>query len=290
MNKKFIIGIIIIVIIILSQWLGVKMIYTGKLDGQAAYLLAKIYHLKAGTIDKDDDKLVLLMSDFIDNKNFVSSFLSKNGEVGDIGQAELDNIVWDKMIKETWLNYMADFFNVDISDQEVDDNLNQLDDLDEFKIMAEEEFGIDFEEYKRFVAKPSILEAKVYEVLIDNYNDWEGIQKAQSAYDALDKGDDFAKVAGIYADDMTFVDNSIWLTEEELIGMYEPIKNLSTGGFSKIVNTPGAYIIWKLESINQEENQNIYEVKSIVIMAKTLQSFLDDWLALAKIEKIYLIK
>ena len=182
---------------------------------------------------------------------------------------------------------MADFFNVNISDQEVDDSLSQLDDLDVFKNMAEEEFGIDFEEYKRFVAKPSILEAKVYETLIDNYNDREGIQIAQSAYDALEQGDDFVEVAEIYASDMTFVENSIWLTEEELIGMYEPIKTLSVNGFSKIVNTPGAYIIWKLESKNQEDNKNIYEVKSIVIMAKTLQSFLDDYLALAEIEKIY---
>ena len=183
--------------------------------------------------------------------------------------------------------YPADFFNVNISDQEVDDSLSQLDDLDTFKNMAEEEFGIDFEEYKRFVAKPSILEAKVYETLIDNYNDREGIQTAQSAYDSLVKGDDFIKVAKNYASDMTFIDNSIWLTEEELIGMYEPIKTLIVGGFSKIVNTPGAYIIWKLESKNQEENKNTYEVKSIVIMAKTLQSFLDDYLSFAEIEKIY---
>ena len=72
MNKKLTIGIIIIIIIILSQWVGVKMIYAGKLDGQVAYLMAKIYHLKAGTIEKNDDKLVLLMSDFIENKNFES--------------------------------------------------------------------------------------------------------------------------------------------------------------------------------------------------------------------------
>jgi hypothetical protein len=286
MNKKIIIGTIIIVIIILSQWLGVKMIYTGKLDGNVAHFMAKVYHLKAGTIKKGDDKLVLFMSDFIDNRKFVASFLSNNGGEN-INQTELDNIVWDKMIKEVWLNYMADFFNVNISDQEVDDSLSQLDDLDTFKNMAEEEFGIDFEEYKRFVAKPSILEAKVYETLIDNYNDREGIQTAQSAYDSLVKGDDFIKVAKNYASDMTFIDNSIWLTEEELIGMYEPIKTLIVGGFSKIVNTPGAYIIWKLESKNQEENKNTYEVKSIVIMAKTLQSFLDDYLSFAEIEKIY---
>mgnify|MGYP003998332737 CR=1 FL=1 len=56
MNKKLIIGIVIIVVIILSQWLGVKMIYSGKLDGQVAHLMSKVYHLKAGTIEKDDDK------------------------------------------------------------------------------------------------------------------------------------------------------------------------------------------------------------------------------------------
>jgi hypothetical protein len=287
MNKKLIIGIVIIVVIILSQWLGVKMIYSGKLDGQVAHLMSKVYHLKAGTIEKDDDKLVLLMSDFIDNKKFINNFLSSGSNTEKIPEEAIDEIVWDKMIKEAWLNHIADFFNVNISDQDVDDNLNQLDDFVEFKAKAEEEFGINFEDYKRFVAKPSILEAKVYEVLIDNYNDREGIQKAQNAYDALVGGKGFVEVAKIYASDMTFVENSIWLSEDELISMYEPIKDLSVGEFSKIVNTPGAYIIWKLESVNQEEGKNIYEVKSIVIVAKTLQSFLDDFLAVAQVEKIY---
>ncbi len=287
MNKRLTVGIIVIIILILLQWVGVKMIYAGKLDGQLAYLMAKVYHLKAGIIEKDDDKLVLLMSDFVDNKKFVNSFLSNGDNAKEIPEEAIDEIVWDKMVKEAWLDHIADRFDVNISDKEVDDNLSQLDDLAKFKSMAEEEFGINFEDYKRFVAKPSILEAKVYEVLIDNYNDIEGIQKAQNAYDALAGGRDFFEVAKIYADDMTFVENSVWLSEDELVSMYEPIKNLSVGDFSKIVNTPGAYIIWKLESINQEDDKNIYEVKSIVILAKTLQGFLDDFLAVAKIEKIY---
>ena len=74
MNKKLIIGVLIIVLLILSQWIGIKMIYAGKIDGNVAHLMSKVYQLKAGTIKKGDDKLVLLMSDFIDNKKFVAVF------------------------------------------------------------------------------------------------------------------------------------------------------------------------------------------------------------------------
>lgn len=287
MIPKKIVWIIIIFLIILtaSQYLAVKMVYAKKLTGQPAYFLARLYNLKAGTIFFAEEHQALSLADFFANQKFVLNFLTKQGQ--SLDREQVDDMIWERLIKNFWLEYLAKETHTNISDNDIDVYINQLNDLEDLQRTAREDFGISFAQYKDMVIKPVILEDQMYAFLLDNYNDQVGINKAQDAYEDLESGQDFTAVAKKYSDDMTYIDSSFYLTEAELVDFYEPIKKLLPDQFSKIVTVPGAYIIWKLESINQSEGANIYEVKGIFIAAKTMESFFQDFIASAQVDKKY---
>lgn len=285
-KKKIILGIIILIALLAaSQWVLVKMVYAKKLTGGPAYFFARAYNLQAGSIIKDDSQKSLKLSEFFNNQKFVLNFLKNQKQ--ELSQDQIDAMIWERLLKNYWLAQMAQEANLEVSDSDIDQYLAQLNDAEELRRTAREDFGVSFDEYKNMVIKPVILEDKVYTFLLDNYNDMAGINKAQDAYEALEGGQDFSQVAGEYSDDMTYVDSSFYLNETELIDFYEPISRLKAGEFSKIITLPGAYIIWKVESINESEGQKVYEVKGIFIAAKTIDSFFEDFIATVQVDKTY---
>lgn len=286
MRKRIIWGVIIfVVVLVASQYLAIKMVYAKKLTGQPAYFLASTYNLKAGTVAFGEENKTLRLSDFFANQKFVLNFLKKQDQPLDQGQ--IDNMIWERLIKNFWLEYLAKEANINISDSDIDTYINQLNDLEDLQRTAREDFDISFVQYKEMVIRPVILEDRMYAFLLDNYNDQDGINKAQDAYEDLESGQDFKTVAQQYSDDMTYVDSSFYLAESELVDFYEPIKKLAAGQFSKIITLPGAYVIWKVESINQADGETVYEVKGIFIAAKTMDSFFEDFMANIQVDKIY---
>ncbi|PIR07368.1 MAG: hypothetical protein COV55_00075 [Candidatus Komeilibacteria bacterium CG11_big_fil_rev_8_21_14_0_20_36_20] len=288
MKSKLIWAIIIIGLIVISQFLAVKMIYAHKISGVPAHWLADIYNLKAGVINEEltKDDITISLEEYFENQNFVEKFLSKTMETP-LDKGTIYNFVWDKLIRSSWLNRFADSRNLKVSDEEMEYHLASINNIEDLKTTAQNDFGLSFEEYKDLVIRPFILEAKVYEYLLDNYNDISGIQKAEAAYTALESGDAFTKVAEEFSDDLNYVDNSIWLTSEDLVDFYEPIKDLKEGEFGKIVLVPGAYVIWYVQSIEQEIDLSVWEVKGILIQAKTMDEFFQDYLNYINIQKFY---
>ena len=75
MSKKIKLLIAIIIFLIASQWLAVRMVYKHKLNGAPAIALAKLYNLKAGTIEEPDQVFVISLDDYLKHKEFVLKYI-----------------------------------------------------------------------------------------------------------------------------------------------------------------------------------------------------------------------
>ncbi len=281
MDKRLKIGVIIIIFLIISQYLFVRLVYAHKLENNLGIFISKIYNLQAGNIDDHGKKISISLTEYLNYKDSLKKYLEKNKE-----EINIEEIVWDRLFKNIWLNKIAISNNLLVSQEELNKYLNDIEDLGELKKISKESFGISFSKYKELIIKPFILESKVYNHLLNNYNDIENITKAQKAYEDLEAGQDFLTVAKNYSADIIFAENSMYVSEEDLVDFYEAIKDLKEGEFSKIVMTPGGYIIWYLENIIEDEG-NVREVKQIFIKAKTIDEFYKDYLNTVNINKIY---
>ena len=287
-NNKIIWLVIILAAIVLSQWLMVKLVYAHKIEGQSAYFLAKTYKLKAGTINEEDNKLIIPLTDYLTSKDFTDRILaSGNDDLATFGFSDVDSMVWDGLVRNTWVSKIAQEKDIEATEENVNEYLATFGDVEELASMIETELGLPFAEYKETIVKPFVLESMVYSYLISNYNDLEGISRADTVYQALDSGEDFIEVGRQYSDDMSYIDNSLWVTEDKLVDFYEPIKELEVGEFSKIIQVPIGYVIWYLESTTDSDEGKAFEVNGIFISGKTLDHFLQDYLANVKIERKY---
>ncbi len=284
--KKVKIGLGVIIILFVTQFIAVKMIYSHKINGTPASILAKIYHLKAGTIVKIDldgntETISIPLFNYLKNYDLINNF----GDLGsNLDEGYKKEIVWNKLFMDAYVNNIAKRAELTVTNEEIEEQLSDFNDLDILKQSIKEDLGISFKEYKNTVVKSLILQSKVYDYLLDNYNDMEGMQKAQNAYEALENGDSFEKVNQEYTSFPT--EESMYLKDGDLVNYYEPIKNLEPGNFSKIVKVTGGYIIWYLESVTNDE-EPVWEVKGLFVEAKTLDKFLEEYLANSEINKLY---
>ena len=206
MDKKLKAGIIIIVFLIISQYFFIKLVYAHKLENNLGIFFSKVYNLKAGSIKEEEQELAIPLADYLKYKDSLEKYLEKNEE-----EIDIEEVIWERLIKNVYLNKIAQNNNIFITKEEFKDYLDNLEDLDEIKEMTKESFGISFANYKELVIKPFILESKVYSYLLDNYNDLDNITKAQNAYEALESGQDFLEVAQEYSSDLVFAENSMCL-------------------------------------------------------------------------------
>ncbi len=286
MKKKIIIIIIILVAIVLSQPLAISLVRAHKIDGAPAKWIAETYRLKAATIQDGDLKIEIPLVDYLEVRTFIDDFKDE----GMVDFNEQDELAWDRLLRDVWLNKLATEKDLHVSPEELEGYISfYIPDLEEFKQGTEEDFGVSFEDYKKFVIEPTALELKIYNYLLANYNDLEGISKAQGAYEALDKGQDFNEVGKVFSDDLTLVDGSVYLKEDQLVDFYEPIKDLEVGGFSKILQIPmpPGYIIWYLAADLEQEDEMVKEVKAIFIDALPMDEFFKAYLNTIEIEKHY---
>lgn len=284
--KKVKIGLSVIIFIFAIQWIAVKMVYAHKLGGTTASILSKVYNLKAGTIINTDmngntNSLNIFLYDYLKNYSLISKFADLNNGL----EEEIKvSAVWDKLFMDAYVNNIAKKAELTVSNEEIEEQLSNINDLDTLKESVKNDLGLSFEEYKKTVVKSLILQSKVYDYLLDNYNDMDGMQKAQSAYEALEGGSSFEDVNQEYS---SFpIEESMYLKESDLIDFYEPIKDLEIGSFSKIVKVTGGYVIWYLESITTDE-ESVWEIKGLFINAKTLEQFLEEYLDNSEINKLY---
>jgi len=296
-KKKHIIIIVVLILVALSQVALVSLVYAHKLPESLAVLVARAYRLKAGSISKGGEKLDVYISDYFFNQDIISQFINaqqaKASARGDQDYIppkaeEINDTIWEKMIKEAWLGYISRQADIRVNPEDLEVYLQSVGDQEALRQEAEKDFNFSFADYQQAVIEPFILEAKVYKYLLSNFSDQEGGQKAQQAYQALESGKDFTEVAKEYSDDPIYSDKSLWLSEDSLSDFYEPIRNLKPGEFSEIVISPVAYVIWYVRDVVSEESQApVWEVRGIFIEAKSIESFLDDYLSGAEIKKIY---
>ncbi len=297
MSKRYIIILAAVILLIASQLILVRLVYAHQIDGPWASALAKIYRLKAGTIERDQERLPIYLGDYFHNKELALKFFSAQyAKAQSDGQEnytmptaeELAQIVWDKLVKDAWLAKMSKDSDIKVTKDDLEVYLAGAGDLASLQDEARTNYNLSFDDYKELVIKPFVLEAKIYDYLLGSFQDTLGAKKTQEAYGALEAGQKFAAVAQQYSDDKAYADKSIWLKESDLVDFYEPIRKLKPQEFSQIVIAPQAYIIWYLESIVTEKDQPVmYEVKAIFIKAKTVAEFLQDYLQGAQINRSY---
>lgn len=297
MNKKiYLIITTIIVLVALSQWIMVQMVYNKQIEGDLAINIAELYNLKAATIHKNDTTLEIYLDDFLRSKKFVNKLLaikdpSKNEQLFSLPNDDIDSVVWENIMKRKWLESIVNKQKIDITDEDLNQLLNLLEHRNFLEQSKEYNIGITREEYVERVIKPIILESKVYVWLLENFNDFDGMQKAQMAYESLESGRDFAEVISSYSDEQEYSRKTFWFEETDLVEHYEPIKRLNVGEFSKIVIAPGPngvyYTIWYLDSITTDEEVPSYGVRGIYIKARTLDQFFNDFLLGADINLMY---
>jgi len=300
-KRNIILAIVIILLVILSQWAAVKLVYAHKITGNTAVMISSLYNLKMGSIEKDGEELNIYLKDYFNNKDFVSRFIAKQYEQAKtegqenlfeeskLNDEQVDEVVWQKIVKDAWLNNVAETNEITITEDELNEYINLVGGVDYIKEITEKDYGLQLDDYVDLIIRPRVLEEKVYSFLLDNYQDVRAVERVQEVYTLLEAedGSNWQEVGEAFSDDMTYVNNSLWLQEEDLVDFYEVIKYLEVGQHSKIVKVPTGYIIWKLESLSNDENTKAYEVRSIFIAAKTLNDFLDDYLSETQIKKIY---
>ncbi len=295
-RKKILILIIIVALIVASQWWCIRLVYAKKINGAPALMLAKIYRLSAGSIENSEKNINVSLVDYLGNYSFTNDFIKKqglaSGESIDISDQQIKDEVWSKVLRESWLADLAKNNKIILNDQDTEDFYTSLGGKDNRKESLKK-VGINIGQYEKFVVKPAIIEAKIYKFLLDNFNDLAGMQKAQNAYKALvdDKGV-FEEVAKEYSDDMSYVNDSMFINVDQLGDFGEPIKNLQAGEYSKIVVLPGNpsyYIIWRLQgtSVDPETKQEVKELRGVAIKAKSMDEFFTDWKNSSKINQKY---
>ncbi|MFA5126428.1 MAG: hypothetical protein WC465_00300 [Patescibacteria group bacterium] len=297
-NKKWLVAVVIIILLAASQWWSIRMIYNQQFKGQTALWLARVYHLSAGQAIKDEKQIKVVLYDYLINKDLGQRYVAqqlasgmKPGEV--LSDENIGDAAWQKILKEAWLQEIAKQHGIKVTDQDVAEYLKGVDDLEAMKQSVTNGLKVSFSVYQKFIIKPLVLEAKVYQYMLENFNDMDGIKKAQAAYDALVKEKrDFKEVAQEYSDDMQYIGNSLFLKESQLSNFDEPIKSLEPGGYSRIVilpGDPGAYVIWRLETktTDPETQENIYELRGIAVAAKSIGAFFNDYLSGAQINRWY---
>jgi hypothetical protein len=288
MNNKIKIAIIIVLVLALSQWLIIKMIYAHNLPSGPSQFLASVYRLKAGTIKDGEDNINVYLKDFLTNQSFAKKLLEASPDKLDISDEELSDLVWGKLLKQTWLKKTAKENDIEIGEDDAKYYIDAIGGEDRLKeIISTQDVSLD--EYKYFLIDPDILEAKVYDYLIANFQDEDGVLRIQEAYALLEseEGANWDEVAEEYDEDPTLSANSFWLSEEELVDVYEPIQEIEVGGFSKILQIPIGYIIWHLESIVEEDDKSMREIKGLFVYAQNVDDFFDKYLENVDVKKIY---
>jgi hypothetical protein len=71
------------------------------------------------------------------------------------------------------------------------------------------------------------------------------------------------------------------------VDIYEPIKEIEVGEFSKIVQVSSGYIIWHLDSISTDDGKVMKEVRGLFVYAQSIDDFFDAYLEGVNIKKIY---
>ena len=293
-NKRIKIIGLVVLLIVLSQWLMIKLVYAHKLPLSSSIFFAQVYNLKAGTIEDESGELDIYLKDFLINKRFADKLLKATPIIDDSvkdtnsSEEELSGLVWSKLVKLAWLNKLAKENNIEVSSEDIDGYINAVGGLDNVETMLKNQ-GTSIEEYKYFLIEPDILENKVYNHLITSFTDQKGVQKIQEAYSLLEaeNGQNWDEVVKQYGEDETLSDNSFWLSEEELVDIYEPIKAIEAGEFSKIVQVPNGYIIWRLGSISSDDTKVMREVRGLFVYAQSIDDFFDAYLDSVSIKKMY---
>ncbi len=295
-KKTLILVVVALILIVASQWWTIRMIYAKKFNGDVAMLFARIYHLSAGNVVNSGGNIDIALADYISDENFAFDYLKKQasakGEEFTTSDQEVREIAWDKILRQTWVENIAKNNKISINDQDIADFYESMGGKDNLQ-QGLQKAKVNASNYESFVIKPSIMEAKVYKYLLDNFNDLAGMQKAQNAYQALvDNKKDFEEVAKEFSDDMTYVEDSMFVSTDQLGEFGEPIKNLQPGEYTKIMTLPGNpsyYIIWRLQSnsIDPETKQEVKELRGIAIKAKSMDEFFSDWKNNSQINQWY---
>ncbi len=298
LKKKFIIIFLAVVILLVaSQWWTIRLIYDRKLNNDTALLFAKVYRLTAGkVVTTNNGQSNIYLADYIADEEFAFDYIKKqakasNEELGMTDQ-QIRETAWEKVLRQTWVDSVAEKNKISVSQQDFEDFYASIGGQESLEQNLKNA-GINVGRYKDFVILPSIVEAKVYKYLLDNFNDLAGMQKAQNAYTALvDEKGKFEDVAKKYSDDMTYVEDSMFVNLDQLGEFGEPIKQLKNDEYSKIMilpGNPGYYVIWLLKgtSIDEETKQEVKELRGIAIRAKSMDEFFADWKNNSKINQWY---
>lgn len=297
-KKIYVAFFILILLVIASQWAIINMVYSRSIEGDMAVRVAKLYNLKAATMHRNDETLEIKLSDFLTSKSFLKKVLAieldnsvKAASIYELEEEdEIDGVVWDNTMKKAWLENLAKKYKLMPTETEINEGLNQMENVNFLRQSELKNFGISREEYIDMVIEPFVLESKVYFWLLDNYNDFDGMQQAQMAHESLEAGRSIEDVAKDFSDVLSSAQTTLWIKKSQLNNFYEPIKYLEPGEFSKIAIVPESdgvyYKIWYLESKTEDEDPS-YGVKGIYVRAKTMDQFFDEYLNSADINYNY---
>ena len=294
-NKKIVIVVgAVALLLILSQWLAVKLVYSHKINGAPAQVIAKLYNLKAGIIEGEDEKVYIYLKDFFDNYEFADRLLAAqaatNEQFANLQKEknELSELVWSKLLKQAWLKKVAAENDIDIKEEDINYYIEAVGGLESLE-QAIKDQGISMEEYRYFLIEPDLLEALVYNYFLANFADERGVLKIQEAYMLLESeaGKNWDEVVKKYGEDEALSANTFWLSEEELVDVYEAIKDVSEGGFSKIVQVPGGYIIWRVNNILEEDGKKMREITGVFVYAQGIDDFFEEYLNSVEVIRKY---
>ncbi len=245
---------------------------------------------------------IIKYSEFTDDIKTLTRFYSKIGaqqpDMAQPTEAEIRKNVMDRLVQNEVLKEAAVKYNLTVTDQEVNDEFDKLASQrgpgsgsisDEIMDL----YGWSVDQFKAKVLRPYLLQQKLAEALAkDETMNQAAKTKAEEVLVKVKAGEDFAKLAAEYSDDVSNAKSGGelgWFGKGLMVPEFENAAfALKAGETSELVKTQFGYHIIKVEEVKKDDDGNVTEVKAshILIAAANVDQYLKDAVAAANVKKM----
>lgn len=297
-GKKFVFGFILG--ILLSLFLSLIIfgfgIYRWNWEGKFVYKITKVIPYPAVFVNRH----IVRFSEYIEDIEALKIFFAKQQDSfgSEIpSDKELKENVLERLIKNELANQLAKKYNINVSDNEIEAEVQKIIAQDESREKVEEilkeQYGWGINQFKLKILKPFLLQQKLQEAISkDKELNQEAKRKAEEVLMKVKNNEkSFEELAKEYSEDGTASDGGDlgYFGKNVMVAEFEKAAfALGIGETSDLVLTKYGYHIIKVEEQIKNEAGEVEQVRArhILIKTKDLEKVLEEAISKAKIWKL----
>lgn len=272
-----VLGIIIIFFVIIS--LG---IYKFNWNNNFIYAVTKIFPFPAASID--GDKITV----YEVNKDLEALKLYNNSGAMQLTDAtDLTDIALEKLIEDKLVAMAAAEFNIELSEQEIDQQMHVLfqkaGSKQEIEAYIHDLYKWNLDEFTEKIIKPYTLARKLDDYLLENLeSNQQALQRAEQVYDKVKVSDEsFEDLARQYSEDENNADNGGdlgYIERGMTVSVFEDAAfDTQVGEISELIKTESGYhILYIVDKQGDSEQIKKVHVKHILIKIIGADEYVDQ--------------